>query len=91
MIVTVRGYADLRQVIGSREVVLPEVATVQRLLDLLITEHPVVGTALFDQPGALLPTVNILKNGRNIFFLNGLSTLLKEGDLIAVFPPVAGG
>lgn len=91
MIVTVRGYADLRQVIGSREVVLPEVATVQRLLDLLIAEHPVVGTALFDQAGALLPTVNILKNGRNIFFLNGLSTLLKEGDLIAVFPPVAGG
>jgi molybdopterin synthase sulfur carrier subunit len=91
MIVTVRGYADLRQTIGDSEVVLPEQATVQHLLDLLITDHPEVGTALFDQAGALLPAVNILKNGRNIFFLNGLSTLLEEGDLIAVFPPVAGG
>ncbi|ACL16877.1 ubiquitin-like small modifier protein 1 [Methanosphaerula palustris] len=91
MIVTVRGYADLRLVIGDQEVVLPEVATVQHLLDLLIVDHPVISTALFDQAGALLPAVNILKNGRNIFFLNGLSTLLEEGDLISVFPPVAGG
>lgn len=91
MIVTVRGYTELRQVIGSREVVLPEVATVQCLLDLLIADHPVIRTALFDQAGALLPAINILKNGRNIFFLNGLSTLLEEGDLIAVFPPVGGG
>jgi sulfur-carrier protein len=91
MIVTVRGYAELRQVIRSREMVLPETTTVQDLLDLLIAEHPVIGTELFDQAGALLPAVNILKNGRNIFFLNGLSTRLEEGDLIAIFPPVAGG
>ena len=91
MIVTVRGYADLRQVIGDQEVVLPEQATVQHLLDLLIADHPLVWTALFDQAGALLPAVNILKNGRNILFQDGLSTRLEEGDLIAVFPPVAGG
>jgi len=91
MIVTVRGCADLRQVIGRREMVLPEVTTVQHLLDLLIADHPEIGTALLDPAGALLPAVNILKNGRNIYFLNGLSTLLEEGDLIAVFPPVAGG
>ena len=49
------------------------------------------GDRLFDQAGALLPAVNILKNGRNILFQDGLSTRLEEGDLIAVFPPVAGG
>ena len=91
MIVTVRGYAELREVIRSREMVLPEVTTAHDLLDLLIVDHPVIGTELFDHAGALLPAVNILKNGRNIFFLNGLSTKLEEGDLIAIFPPVAGG
>jgi len=35
--------------------------------------------------------VNVLKNGRNIHFLNGLETPLSEGDVIALFPPAAGG
>jgi molybdopterin synthase sulfur carrier subunit len=33
----------------------------------------------------------ILKNGRNIHFLSGLDTQLDDGNLIALFPPVAGG
>lgn len=91
MIVTIRGYADLRHVVGDREVSLPEQATVRHLLDRLIAEKPAVDATLFDRDGLLYPAVNILKNGRNIVFLKGLSTLLEDGDLIAVFPPVAGG
>ena len=30
-------------------------------------------------------------NGRNISFLNGLETKIKENDKIAIFPPGAGG
>jgi molybdopterin converting factor small subunit len=30
-------------------------------------------------------------NGRDITFLNGLKTILKDGDEILIIPPVAGG
>ncbi len=33
----------------------------------------------------------ILVNGKNIHHLNGLDTLVKPGDRVAVFPPAGGG
>ncbi len=33
----------------------------------------------------------ILVNGRNCIFLDGLDTLLRDGDLIEILPPVPGG
>ena len=33
----------------------------------------------------------ILLNGRNIRFLDGRDTKLKEGDVIAISPPIGGG
>ena len=37
------------------------------------------------------PGLLIMVNGRNISFLNGLETKIKENDKIAIFPPGAGG
>ena len=48
--------------------------------------------SLFDRKkGTLQQYILILVNGRNILFLNGRDTLLKEGDVIAISPPIAGG
>ena len=33
----------------------------------------------------------MLVNGRNILFLDGLATTLRDGDVVSVFPPVYGG
>ncbi|MCL6549192.1 MAG: MoaD/ThiS family protein [Alicyclobacillus sp.] len=38
-----------------------------------------------------LSVVNILVNGRNIEFLNGLATRVSSNDTITLIPPVAGG
>jgi molybdopterin synthase sulfur carrier subunit len=46
---------------------------------------------MFATPDTLRDFVNILKNGRNVHFLSGLDTPLDNGDVIALFPPVAGG
>ena len=38
-----------------------------------------------------IPKIRILVNGRDIDFLKGPETELKEGDVVVLFPPIAGG
>ncbi len=72
-------------------VYMPEHSTVSQLLDLLIDKHRGLTGELFISPGVFKPYVNILKNGRNVTFIKGMDTALEDGDVIAIFPPVAGG
>lgn len=46
---------------------------------------------LFDEEGKLHRYIKLLINGRGIHLLQGLDTPLSDGDIIAIFPPVAGG
>jgi molybdopterin synthase sulfur carrier subunit len=39
----------------------------------------------------LKPGIKIIINGRDIDYLNGLDTQLKDGDVIVIIPPIAGG
>jgi molybdopterin synthase sulfur carrier subunit len=39
----------------------------------------------------LLPYLRLMVNGRDIAFLDGMNTLLKEGDEVLIMPPVSGG
>lgn len=39
----------------------------------------------------LKPEIKIIINGRDIDYLNGLDTQLKDGDVIVIIPPIAGG
>ncbi|OPY32828.1 MAG: Small archaeal modifier protein 1 [Methanoregula sp. PtaU1.Bin006] len=90
--VTVKSFATLREVM-DREIRLDLAAgaTVGILLGELCRKYPGLEPLLFSAPGILRDYVNILRNGRNIEFLTGLSTRLDDGDMIALFPPAAGG
>jgi len=37
------------------------------------------------------PKIRLLVNGRDIDFLKGPETELKDGDVVVLFPPIAGG
>jgi MoaD family protein len=90
--VTVKSFATLREVMDAefRTELIPA-ATVRSLLAELTGRYSGLHELLFSDPDTLRDLVNILKNGRNISFLAGLDTPLDDGDIIALFPPVAGG
>jgi molybdopterin synthase sulfur carrier subunit len=46
---------------------------------------------VFGQVDGTAGSVNILLNGRNIRFLEGLRTPVGDGDEISLFPPTGGG
>jgi MoaD family protein len=69
----------------------PKGATIRTLLAELTGKYEGLGELMFAAPGTLRDFVNILKNGRNVHFLARLDTPLDDGDVIALFPPVAGG
>ncbi len=89
----VRAYATIRDVIGaSVNVTLQEGADVERLLDELVKLYgKSFSERILDERGELLPYVKLLVNGRDVDFLKGLRTTLKDGDEVALFPPVGGG
>ncbi len=93
MKITFRTFADFREIIGVREkeISLPEGETVGGLLKGLCKVHSGLQGKLFDAAGELKPYVLILKNGRNVTSLQHLDTVIADRDMIAFFPPVAGG
>ncbi len=93
MKVAIRAYATVREIIGASEtaLILSPGETVKGLLDNLCKAHPRLRAQLFDVAGQVKPYILILKNGRNIMSLQQLDTVIGDGDVIALFPPVAGG
>ncbi len=93
MKITLRTFADFREIIGARELelTLPEGETVGGLLKDLCNAYPRLQEKLFDASGKIKPYILILKNGRNIDSAHQLDTILAADDVISLFPPVAGG
>jgi MoaD family protein len=92
MKIHVKTFATFREVMDSQfDMEYPQGATIGTLLDDLLKRYDGVGDLIFASPGTIRDFVNILKNGRNVHFLNRLDTPLDDGDVIALFPPVAGG
>lgn len=67
-----------------------EGGTVRVVLTTLCKENPLLCEALFDE-GGIRSHVRVVVNGRDMELLQGMETLLQDGDQIAIFPPIAGG
>ena len=97
MEVKVRFFTNLREIVNKREETLTftegEKVTVDLVLKTLaqkygkpFTEYVYNGKT--EQPKNFL---QFLVNGTSTSTLNGLETELKDGDVLAILPPVGGG
>jgi molybdopterin synthase catalytic subunit len=79
--VNVRLFASLREMIGERDITmdLPDGATVGQLRDQLADRYPIVR--------AFLPTLVCAVGEEYV----PVEHVLREGDFVAVIPPVSGG
>jgi molybdopterin synthase sulfur carrier subunit len=92
MEIELRTFANFRDAVGQKTVRREYDDRSVRAGDVLRSleaEYPEL--ELFDDVGSLQEFITILKNGREITYIDGLDTELEDGDTLSVFPPVAGG
>ncbi len=88
--VRVRAFASFREILGREtDLEVDEGSTVKDLLDNLATSNQRFKAEAFNSSGDLKDYVLLMKNRKRID-PSGLEEL-KDGDEVAVFPPVAGG
>ncbi|MFW9920428.1 MAG: ubiquitin-like small modifier protein 1 [Candidatus Thorarchaeota archaeon] len=93
MKIAVKFYAHLRNLIGGHSVLELDVDEPTKVSQVLskICENSKIRQALMNENEEVKADITLLKNGREIKFLDGLETTLEEGDILAIFPLVAGG
>lgn len=91
MAVTVKFFANFREAAGVEKAVIEDATDVSSLLKALVAKFGErLGKQLFDGE-KLRETVSIIVNGRSVNQSQGLRTQLRNGDIVAIFPPVSGG
>jgi len=93
--VNVQFFAAVRELVGLREetLELPNGGTVKNLLDLLVERHgQSLRNYIYDpKSDELRRSLQILVGDKPTSALNGLSTELTDGCVLAIIPPVGGG
>lgn len=94
MVVTFKFVGSLRSSSGKSKIALRFEAPVslKEALKKIVEESPALAKALIDQElGDPRPNSLIIVNGREISVLNGLETMLKDGDEVVFVPVLHGG
>lgn len=86
-------YATLRPIVGGRTVDLAVAygATAHDLLREASATFPALAPLLWAEDGSLRNYIKVFVGGREIAHLDGLETVIPEGTVVDIFPPVAGG
>ena len=90
---TLKLFATLRDVAGAKElsVTFEDGQTVRQLVSSIQMALPTVGDLILNEDGTLSGAVQIFVHGRNVVWLNGLDTTIRDEDIITLIPPSAGG
>jgi sulfur-carrier protein len=91
MAITVRIPTQLRSLSGGASEVAVEGGTVAEALAALDAAHPGFNDRLHDEGGNLRRFVNVFVADEDIRFLDGVQTVIKDGETVSIVPAVAGG
>lgn len=91
MAVTIRIPTTLRPMSGGKSEVEVEGSTLAEVLTNLDASHPGFHDRLFDDQGALRRFVNVFVADDDVRYLQGLDTVVPDGETVAIIPAVAGG
>ncbi|MBS7622292.1 MoaD family protein [Candidatus Bathyarchaeota archaeon] len=95
MKVKARYFAAVREIVGKSEedFDLPDGTTVHSLLNILSSKYgePLRSYIFPRRAGELSPNLNLLLDGKNVAMMDGVETILYEGCVFAIIPPVGGG
>ncbi len=80
--ITVKFFAGFREKLGKGEMLIDvDGVSVEDLLELLDKEHPGIKDLIADKRATIAINRKVAK----------LGDVVREGDTVAVFPPVSGG
>jgi molybdopterin synthase sulfur carrier subunit len=94
MKVKVKFFTSLREITGKKvdEIHLQNAITVEELLTLLSEKYgKKFREYIYNKKEKVQDFLSFLVNGKNINVLQGFDTELKQGDTVAILPPVGGG
>ncbi|MBL8777205.1 MAG: MoaD/ThiS family protein [Acidimicrobiales bacterium] len=91
MSVTVRVPTTLRTLTGGESEVSVEGETVGAVLTALDVAHPGFKDKIFDEEGKLRRFVNVFVADDDVRFMDGLDTVVPDGETLSIIPAVAGG
>jgi molybdopterin synthase sulfur carrier subunit len=87
-----RFFATFRAAVGQKTIEreFDDGATVGEILAALEDEFEGLSGELIED-GEIRDQLSVLKNGREVLHMEGVDTVMEDGDRLSVFPPVAGG
>ena len=89
--VTIRIPTPLRPMANNADEISLEGNTVKEVLDQLVSQYDGLSSSLYNDEKELRHFVNIFIGETNIKDLQGLTTEVKDGDIVSIIPAVAGG
>ena len=88
--VTVKVYATIREKFNHDSVQILGSTFIEAIRK-LVSEYPELKGEVLNEDMNFKGAYIYLLNGRNVEFINKEKTLIKDGDKISIFPPIAGG
>ena len=85
----------MKEITGKREVEIdvPENSSLSNFIDEIVIQWgDPLSNILFEPDSRRINAhLRLMVNGQDISFLDGMNTLLENGDEVMIFPPVSGG